>query len=161
MEDNGELLALLARQEAALQFERFDSETALAIGLDIVAAARKAGQAVTVQIALNGQVLFQHAMRGTVADQADWIRRKNNVVQRFGRSSYHVGAACRQRGEAFEDIRHLDGKDYAAHGGAFPLTIRGVGIVGTLTVSGLPQAQDHALVVEALQRHLAAPAPGA
>jgi uncharacterized protein (UPF0303 family) len=160
MADNGELLSLLAQQETALQFERFDSETALAVGLDIVAAAKTAGQAVTVQIARNGHLLFQHAMNGTVADQAEWIRRKNNVVQRFGHSSYHVGVACRERGEAFEDIRHLDGKDYAAHGGAFPLTIRGVGIVGTITVSGLPQAQDHALVVEALQRHLAA-APGA
>jgi uncharacterized protein (UPF0303 family) len=30
-------------------------------------------------------------------------------------------------------------KDYATHGGAFPLIIKDVGVVGTVTVSGLAQ----------------------
>jgi uncharacterized protein (UPF0303 family) len=30
-----------------------------------------------------------------------------------------------------------------------------VGVVGVITVSGLPQADDHALVVEVLERFLA------
>ena len=32
-----------------------------------------------------------------------------------------------------------------------PVRIRDVGVVGTVTVSGLPQVQDHALVVEAME----------
>ena len=44
---------------------------------------------------------------------------------------------------------------YAAHGGSFPIRVAGVGIVGAVTVSGLPQAQDHALVVEGLRDFLA------
>ena len=32
-----------------------------------------------------------------------------------------------------------------------------VGVVGVVTVSGLPQADDHALVVEALERFLGPP----
>jgi uncharacterized protein (UPF0303 family) len=46
----------------------------------------------------------------------------------------------------------LDPADYAAHGGAFPVRIANVGIVAVVTVSGLPQAEDHALVVTALER---------
>jgi uncharacterized protein (UPF0303 family) len=40
--------------------------------------------------------------------------------------------------------------DYASHGGSFPLAVKGAGIVGSVTVSGLPQRADHELVVEAL-----------
>ena len=50
---------------------------------------------------------------------------------------------------------YLDEKDYAAHGGCVPLVVKGVGFVGTVTVSGLPQREDHELVVEALREHLA------
>ena len=44
----------------------------------------------------------------------------------------------------------LDPRDYTAHGGCFPIRVRGTGMVGTVTVSGLPQKEDHALVVETL-----------
>ena len=44
---------------------------------------------------------------------------------------------------------------HTAHGGSFPIRVAGVGIVGAVTVSGLPQAQDHALVVEGLRDFLA------
>ncbi len=44
----------------------------------------------------------------------------------------------------------LDDRDVAAHGGSFPIIVDGIGVVGVATVSGLPQRQDHELVVEAL-----------
>ncbi len=40
--------------------------------------------------------------------------------------------------------------DYATHGGSFPLSVVGAGVVGSVTVSGLPQRADHELAVEAL-----------
>lgn len=155
MDNYPELLKSLALQEETLQFDAFDNAIALAIGLDIVESARLGGKSVTVNITVNGLVLFHHAMIGACADQADWIRRKNNVVNRYGHSSYYVGNTYKAKGDLFENVAYLDAKDHAAHGGAFPITIRNVGIVGTITVSGLPQAEDHALVVQALKHHLA------
>ena len=49
---------------------------------------------------------------------------------------------------------------YAAHGGAFPILLRGTGCIGTVAVSGLPQLEDHRLVVEVLEAVLADPATG-
>ena len=47
--------------------------------------------------------------------------------------------------------------EFAAHGGAFPIYVRGTGAVATVTVSGLPQKADHELVVEALSEILGRP----
>ncbi|MDI3294460.1 heme-degrading domain-containing protein [Janthinobacterium tructae] len=154
MDHYADLLQTLAQQEETLQFERFDNDAALAVGLWIVEEVRKRGKAVTVNITRNGQTLFHHAMTGATADQADWIRRKNQTVQRFCHSSYYMGISYKSRGSTFEDVKYLDDIEYAGHGGAFPLLIRGVGLVGTVSVSGLAQADDHALVVAALQAQL-------
>ena len=58
-------------------------------------------------------------------------------------------------GQTMEEKYLVSSSDYAAHGGAFPLIIRNVGIVGTITVSGLPQQEDHELVVSTLKEFLA------
>ena len=87
-------------------------------------------------------------------DNDAWVDRKSRVVTRFGHSSMHVGALARAAGKTFEERSRLDPDEYAAHGGSFPITVRGVGIVGAVTVSGLPQAEDHRFVVEQLDRFL-------
>ena len=155
MENYAELLQTLTQQEQELQFTAFSSDTALTLGLKLVELAKAGGKAITINITINGKVLFHHAMQGASADQADWIRRKNNVVARFGRCSFYVGIDHKHRGVVFEDIKYLDPQDHAANGGAFPITLKGTGIIGTVTVSGLRQAEDHALVVEALRAVLA------
>jgi uncharacterized protein (UPF0303 family) len=155
MENYAELLETLAQQEKELQFAAFDSDAALALGLKVIELARRQGKAITVNITVNSKVLFHHAMQGASADQADWIRRKNNVVARFGRCSFYIGIDHKHRGVAFDEIKYLDPVDYAANGGAFPITIKDTGIIGTVTVSGMRQAEDHAMVVEALRAVLA------
>jgi uncharacterized protein (UPF0303 family) len=89
-----------------------------------------------------------------VPDNAEWVRRKGNTVQRFHRSSYAIGLELRQKNSNLQDRYSLSLSDYAAHGGAFPLTVATAGVIGSLTVSGLPQREDHELVVEALCSHL-------
>jgi len=154
MEDLDALVATLLGQEDELQFNAFDNDAALALGMALVEAARSQRKALTADISRNGQQLFHAAMAGTSADNDAWIRRKNNVVNRYGHSSYLVGTMARAKGTTFEASSRLDPDVYAAHGGAFPLLIRDVGVVGTVTVSGLPQVEDHALVVAVLRSFL-------
>jgi uncharacterized protein (UPF0303 family) len=152
---DADLLAQLADQEERLQFAKFDNETALALGQQLLAAARDRGLPVTVSVRRNGQRLFHAALPGTAADNDAWIDRKSRVVDRYGHSSFLVGAQFRAKGSSFEDASRLDPDEYAAHGGVFPVLVRGVGPVGTVGVSGLPQADDHAFVVEQLELFLA------
>jgi uncharacterized protein (UPF0303 family) len=152
--DNQQQLQLLLQQESELQFAEFTNDTAVALGLKLVEAARARNCSVTVDVCRNGQQLFHCALPGTSADNDDWIKRKNNVVNRYGHSSLYVGTQFRARGAKFEESTRLDPGHYSAHGGAFPVTIRNVGVVGTVTVSGLPQVEDHELVVEVLRDFL-------
>ncbi len=144
-------LEAIAHQEQALQFDAFDNDMALTIGLRIIELAREQQQAVAVDITRNGSVLFFHGMVGTTPDHAHWIRRKSKLVNRTGHSSLFTYTEISNAGGDIDAIPTLDPREYAAHGGAFPLAVRGTGQVGTITVSGLPGPQDHALVVRALQ----------
>jgi len=152
---DADALAQLAEQEERLQFTKFDNETALALGQQLLAAARERGLPVTISVRRNGQRLFHAALPGTSADNDAWIDRKSRVVDRYGHSSFLVGTEFRAKGGSFEEDSRLDPDRYAAHGGVFPVLVRDVGPVGTVGVSGLPQAEDHAFVVEQLELFLA------
>ena len=144
------LIQLLQTQQARLQFRRFTIDDALDLGSRIVAVARERKLVVTVDIRRHGHQLFHAALPGTTPDNDSWIERKVRVVNRFNESSYLVGRRLELAGRSVDIGHGLDPLLYAAHGGSFPIIVRDVGVVGTVTVSGLPQAEDHALVVEAL-----------
>ena len=82
------------------------------------------------------------------------MRRKFNVVKHFHKSSYRVGLEQRLKETTLEARSGLAVVDYAANGGGFPLRVAGAGVIGCVTISGLPQRQDHEVVVEALCRML-------
>ena len=149
-----ELLQVLLQQEEEIQFESFDNNMAFVAGLALLEAARIKNKGVTIDIARNGQQLFHFAMPGTSRDNDVWVQRKNNVVNRFGHSSYYMGIALQSKGQTIEEKYLISSSEFAAHGGAFPLIIRGVGVVGTITVSGLPQEEDHELVITTLKNLL-------
>jgi uncharacterized protein (UPF0303 family) len=148
-------LAEVEEQERRLVLPRFDNDDAWRLGVLLVELARERGAAVAVDVRRNGQQLFHAALPGTSADNGEWIKRKVRTVDRYGASSLLVQLRFAAKGGSFEEKSRLDPDRYAAHGGAFPIAVAGVGVVGTVAVSGLPQLADHALVVEALERHLA------
>jgi uncharacterized protein (UPF0303 family) len=154
MNEHEELLKALQQQEQELQFTSFTNDTALEVGMALLQEARKRAKPLTIDITRNGQQLFHFAMTGTSIDNDEWIKRKNNVVKRFGHSSYYIGISLQNIGQTIEEKYLISSSEYAAHGGAFPLIIKDVGVVGTITVSGLPQSEDHELVVNTLKRIL-------
>ncbi|MET8506212.1 heme-degrading domain-containing protein [Streptomyces sp. NPDC004787] len=145
----------LAAQEAALVLPHFTYEDAWTLGTILVALARERRAPVAIDVRRGAQQLFHCALPGSSADNDAWIDRKRRVVERYGVSSYLVGARFRAKGTTFEASSRLDPDLYAAHGGSFPIAVEGAGVIGSVTVSGLPQAEDHALVVLGLERLLA------
>ncbi|MCX4508858.1 heme-degrading domain-containing protein [Streptomyces sp. NBC_01619] len=147
-------VAALEEQELRLTLPRFTYDDAWALGSMLVELARERNAPVAIDIRRGPQQLFHCALPGSSADNDAWIDRKRRVVERYGESSFLVGSRFRAKGTTFEESSRLDPDRYAAHGGSFPIRVEGAGVIGTVTVSGLPQAEDHAMVVEALERLL-------
>jgi len=143
-------LERVALQERELVLPRLDAQTAWELGVRLRTMALERGLAVVIEVRRFGQPLFYAAMEGTTPDNAEWVRRKSNVVARFHRSSYAVGLKLRSKNQSLTEEQGLPLADYATHGGSFPLNVEGAGVVGCVPVSGLPQRADHELIVVAL-----------
>jgi len=154
MVDYKKLLKELEEQERTLQFTKFTNDMALELGLEIIGKAKKEGKAITVDITRNGHQLFHYSCEGTCMDYDQWIIKKNNFVNRCNKSSFHIGTILRQRGTTVEEEYLVSSLDYSPNGGAFPITIKNVGVVGTITISGLPQEQDHQMAVDCIKGYL-------
>lgn len=147
-------IARIKDQEAAIVFERFDEEEAFRLGLALRERAVTGDLPIVIDIRTWDRQLFFCAMPGSTDANADWVRRKVNVLRRFGRSTYRVALEQNRDDELFAPRHGLDPKDFVLAGGGFPIRLNNAGIVGCVTVSGLPQREDHAVVVEALSSHL-------
>src|SRR5213082_583588 len=147
-------LEKIALQEKRLRFKEFNADIAWALGSALKAAAEQLRATVIIDIQLNGFPLFSYAMPGSTPDNWEWIRRKRNVVLRYYRSSYAIGLKHERAQTTLKSTVGLDLRDYSTHGGGFPILLEGTGCVGAITVSGLPQREDHGLVVSVLQEYL-------
>ena len=143
-------LRVVAEQERQLVWSRFGAAESWAVGSALRADALARGAAMSFEITLAGRVLFACATDGAPAGQADWLRRKRNTVLQFGRSSYALGLELEMSGKTLAERHALELKDFAMHGGGFPLLLAGTGCVGCVVASGLHQRVDHAMVVRAL-----------
>jgi uncharacterized protein (UPF0303 family) len=143
-------LKILVQQQHELQYATFDEEAGWKLGARLreLAASRKL--AVVIDVRRFHQPLFYSALPGTTPDNAEWVRRKSNVVARFHKPSYQIGLELQQKQSTLLERYGLPVADYIAHGGSFPLMVFDAGVIGAITVSGLPQREDHELVIEAL-----------
>ena len=149
------ILKELLQEERELQFNAFDESAAWAIGSKLMARASSKKLPITVDITRGNHQLFHVSLPGTSADNDEWIKRKVRLVYRFGHSSFYMGQMLKQMGKSIEEAFLISESEFAPHGGCFPVIIKGTGMVGTITVSGLPQEEDHKLVVETIRAFLA------
>lgn len=145
----------LQAEAEELVLPAFDPNVAWEIGSYIRKRAAAANMPIAFEVARIGQQVFFHAMPGAMPDNAHWIRRKRAVVERFYRSSLLMKLLSDREGRSLLERYILSADDYVASGGSVPVMVAGSGCVGTVTVSGLTQYDDHRLAAEAI-RHVIA-----
>ncbi|MDO5444972.1 MAG: heme-degrading domain-containing protein [Eubacteriales bacterium] len=153
-EDYAATIEQIRKQEEELVFDSFTYDDAFALGCLLYVRAKEKNLPLTVDITRNGQQLFHAALPGTSPDNDQWIIRKNRVVSRMHKSSFQVGCILKEKGQSIEEQFLISSFEYAAHGGAFPLTVKDCGVIGTISVSGLPQECDHRFVTDVIAEYL-------
>ncbi len=150
-------IADLQSEAENLILDSFDEGQALALGRILVDLAKDLP--VVINIRTSSRTLFHAALPGSSPLNDLWVRRKSNTALLFQEASLLVGTRNQSKAETL--ARHgLDPADYADNGGAVPIVVRGTVVVAVATVSGLPQVEDHRLVVRGLRALIAKAAGG-
>ncbi len=144
----------LIAEENLLQFPYFNQKVAWDIGNELRANAIEKHAKVAINISVGEQCLFHCALDGATLDNQEWVRRKSNVTKRFQRSSWYMKHYLEMKGKNIEQASFIDEKDYSPFDGSFPIRVKNTGMIGTITVSGLPQHEDHQLIVDVLSQYL-------
>jgi len=149
-----DILGQLLQEERELQFEKFNEDTAWELGSGLVEKCAREGIPVTIDIRRGEHQLFHASLPGTSADNDEWVKRKVRLVYRMGHSSFYIGQLLKSKGKSIEEMFLIPESQYAPHGGCFPIIVKGTGLVGAITISGLPQEEDHKLVTQAIRDYL-------
>jgi len=149
--NDSQLLADYIQQEEISRFVKFSHDDGWALGMILRRLAIENKAPVAMEVFAFGQQVFLAALPGSCPENLEWIRRKRNTVLRSWKASLHVGAVNRLSGQRMEQQGFIQQSDYCDHGGGFPIRLVDGVVIGAVTVSGLPEQDDHALVVRAIQ----------
>ncbi len=144
----------IKKQEEVLQFEKFDNEVAYDIGNRIFEKAKERKLPVAISISRCHQQLFFVSLPGAKPNNELWLKRKVNTVYHFQRSSMISEIEQKKAQVSLMEIHGLSESEYAPAGGAFPVIIKGTGMIGVIAVSGLPSEDDHGLIIETVKEYL-------
>lgn len=137
-----------------LVFDDFTNETALKIGLHIIEVAKKNNNKITIDINRFNHQIFHYSFENTTPDKDLWVSRKRNVVEHFFVSSIYMATKLKKDNTNLWDKYGLSPAQYAAVGGSFPIIVKNIGVIGSITVSGLKPEEDHDLVVTSIRNYL-------
>ncbi|MEQ8155528.1 MAG: heme-degrading domain-containing protein [Clostridiaceae bacterium] len=140
--------------QETLIFEEFNSDTAWILGNMLYKRAKEENKVITISIVLNGHKLFYYSFEGTSPDNDQWIVRKENTVKYFFKSSYETALLMKIKKDSLTNRYGLPAEHYAAAGGSVPIIINNTGVVGTITVSGMAQEEDHYFVTDIIEEYL-------
>jgi uncharacterized protein (UPF0303 family) len=150
-----DMLEQLLQEEQELQFTKFNESIAWQIGSQLVEQSLSKNLPVAIDITRGDHQLFHASLHGTSPDNDEWVKRKVRLVYRFGHSSFYIGQLLKSKGKSIVEAYLVSESEYASHGGCFPVIVKDTGVIGTITVSGLRQEEDHKLVVQAIRDYLA------
>lgn len=142
---------MVEEQEKMFQLKHFDNRDAIELGQTILNLAKERKVPIAIDITKCKQQVFHAALPGSSHDNDLWLKRKVRTVYHYGKSSMLIQIAVKERQSTIDQMSHISAHKYAAAGGAFPIFVKGTGLVGVAAASGMSSEEDHMLIVDALE----------
>lgn len=145
----------ILKQEKTATLKSFTKSDGWKLGNIVRELAGEDKEKIVISVKLQNQHLFYFAGEDTIKDNEFWAKRKRGVVLRHEHSSYFVSKEYDGDEEEYYKHNAVEPKDFAIHGGGFPIRVESVGIVGSIVVSGLVSEEDHLLCYNGIVKLLA------
>ena len=137
--------------DTKIELEIFTNRIALEMGLAVIDLSKSRNQHIAIEICRLNQTVFLYIDDSLPVDKHNWLRRKANVAKQFEESSLKVKNDLKNGNMTLDKTFGLDDKDFIAKGGSIPIFVKNVGMVATITVSGLHDEEDHKIIIDALK----------
>jgi uncharacterized protein (UPF0303 family) len=147
-------LAFLEDEAARLILPGWTQDDALRLGQWLAAEGTARALPILIDIRTPQMTLFRAVLPGAGALNDQWARRKSNTAFLFGAASLLVQHRLKAAGKTL-DHHGCTPDRFAENGGAVAL-VTAQGVQAVATVSGLPQLEDHRLVVAGITATLLA-----
>lgn len=144
---------ILIRQEELLEFPSFDEEDAFLLGNLIAKRAKEEQHKITAVIRLNdGLTLFQYTAKGASMLNQIWAEKKFNTTKIMRKSSFLAALEAQEIGQTMADHGLQETCAYAP--GAFPIRVKGAGMIGAAAISGIMDLGEHDFVPRCIAEYL-------
>ena len=145
----------LALEARTLELESLSQKEAIEIGEIAMDFGFDRGLGIAVEVRMKEWIVFHISLPGSDTENDGWIARKSRATLLTGNSTMYERVLAEEQGINWYESHGVTEATHAVHGGCLPLNVTGVGMVGMLLISGLPQVQDHLLGVEVIAEYLA------
>ena len=140
----------LAEQERLLVFSRFGPEEAWALGNVLREVGLAQGAPIAIDVSLRDRTLFHCAMPGSTPTTPSGSDASATPCCGCGAPPTRSGARWRCQAKRRKRRTTCRSPTTPCTAASFPLLLHGAGCIGAVTVSGLPQRDDHRLVADGL-----------
>ncbi|WP_339112404.1 heme-binding protein [Thioclava sp. GXIMD2076] len=144
-------LASLAQEQSELGLSVFNYDFIWDLGQRLQARAKAEKAPVAITISHGTDLVFCTVLEGATVLNLDWAARKRAVAHQFHRSSLSLRIEAEEEGHDFNKRYLLPDSHYFATGGGVPLMGKNGTYLGAVAVSGLPDVEDHRMIVETLR----------
>ncbi len=144
----------LLKEEKILKLSSLTNTDAIEIGEIATTLGNQRKVPIAIQVRIGDWIVFHASLEGSKPENDRWINRKVAVVMLKKHSTMYERVSSEERGVDWHKENNVQDETHAIHGGALPL-ITDEGFRGILSISGLPQVEDHLFAVEVLTEFLA------
>lgn len=153
--DLNERISIYENEMETLQFDSFTNTDAWKIGNIMAKKIIENNFPLAVDIDIDGVTLYRYAHTGATDNLQLWLAKKRRTVLFAGESSILFGCKLERDGKTLaEVVAPNDPTDYVRSGGSFPIIVKGKGVIGAFSSSGLLPTEDHQILVDSIREYL-------